>query len=243
MRGQARPAAPRAFPVRLGVQVAALAFIKGWEAPPLQAGRLSDDDWLLLFGVLACMVLPPLYHTGMSFTLMTIEKCVVSNKQSSARPHQPTLPRWLQNVRVVQHGGRWHFSFGSLLAHEWDAFRDHLVSEEDGPEGEALAREQVEDARKNRDFGVHQVLCWYQEGSPKGDRNQACHYYCGDQHCLNPRHLSWGNHRDNSYHKWWHEANRKKRFCPNTKSEAQGAPHKHAPDEWQPSSKKRKGRA
>ena len=235
-RGQPKSHSRKAFPARLAVQAAALAFIKGWEEPPLQDGCLSEENWLQLFGVLAMMILPHMYHTGMSFTFMTIEHCVVSVSNGFLAKGDG----WLQHLRVVQHGGRWHLALGTLLPEQWDSFLVHLVSEAEGPDAKAQAHAQVEDARKNTDMGVHQLLCWYQEGPPTGDKNQACHFYCGEKRCLNPRHLCWGSARDNRYHKWWHDLRVADRVRANMCGEVQSAPCKHAPDDWQLPSKKRK---
>ena len=191
--------------------------------------------------MLACMVLPPKYHRGLSGTPGLKHECRVGIKgvEGQAVPRHG-LSDWLQGIRVYKSDGRWHFMLADLSSREWDEFRDHLVSEAEGSEAKAMAHDQVEDARKNVGMGVHSLLCWSSEGPPVGDRTQACHFYCGRKVCLNPQHLCWGNHRDNAYHKWCHDLSKAGRVRANVHGEAQQAPHKHAPADWQPTAAKKK---
>ena len=59
-------------------------------------------------------------------------------------------------------------------------------------------------ASANDYTSLARLLCWYGNGAPRVDKPLACHYYCDNPICLNPKHLSWGSADDNVGHREWH---------------------------------------
>lgn len=47
-------------------------------------------------------------------------------------------------------------------------------------------------------ISAHRLACWLAHGDPPPDKPLALHG-CGNKWCTNPRHLRWGDWRDNYY--------------------------------------------
>lgn len=214
----------RQLPPRLAMQIEALKHagrVDDEQCPLQEGGKLAESDARKLLQVISLLTLPPSEQGQAPYHNTLHDECLVSSKPDKYREEQGcgclsrrdmrTYPAWLHGAEVcTRREGRWHFGLGvsSLTREQWAAFGKFKVEAVRGRQRNV--KQTVMDARdgSNHTVGVNIILCWLFHGEPPRGKPFACHFFCGRHFCLNPKHISWGDHADNAYHKVWHKEHR-----------------------------------
>lgn len=218
----------------LVLQLGLLWHLKRLRKPPLCGGRLSqsaaDILLLLLQGVL---LQKPSHHEGNMFVQAQPNQCLKVKTSLSGK--RLNLCERTQMQRVADWLQPWYVKgscrpkrcqvgvyVGKVTAAELSNFIEcvpkyrtmlgcHSV--------EALA------AAWTEPVGLHVVLCQLLV-SPQPPGLICCHYRCDNKLCLNPKHLCWGTHEDNAYHRRWQSRNG---CLQNLHKSSQSHPERHRP--------------
>ena len=135
---------------------------------------------------------------------------------------------WLQNCALRGKSGYWTFGFPRPRKTERKAYVAGFKH------GTDAMPEWAQIALSHPNMNVHRLIAFWANGKPPAGKQLACHYYCGEKLCLNPRHISWGSDSDNAYHKSWHHDN-KTVHC------VEPCPSKHRPSGYMSAADKRGG--
>lgn len=116
-----------------------------------------------------------------------------------------TLPDWVRLVQVCTggHENRWRVRFGdskTLNRLAWAEFKQEQLKGVSGAAAKILGAN-IDAASKVPYVDVHRLLCYMFNRKPPLGRLQACHFHCGNVHCMNPKHLCWGSAADNAMHR------------------------------------------
>ena len=115
-------------------------------------------------------------------------------------PHQKG--RWRVRLRKVLKPQQWQDKIDVAEVERLSANTPEL--QEDAARLEANLKK----AKRQAYTSLSHLLSWYGNGAPTMPGDMACHYKCDKHLCLNPHHISWGDHTDNAGHKKWHHANK-----------------------------------
>lgn len=208
------PADP-VLPAQLVVQLVWLKHLGIISQLPLRHGRLDSQEARLLL-----WRLQQLCHINSQGPVSVFELCTQQSEPGSClkgkaapKGQQPDAraPAWLQPLQCVElAGGR--LSIGCAMPelstaqmlhmrmYGWHKYVEHCDKEDI-----ALLKQMRSSQAVTSPVGAHVLVCHLCHSAPTPEHDQCCHYICDNKLCLNPRHMCWGNVKDNAYHREWHK--------------------------------------
>ena len=214
------PSKGSATPPRFALQALRAGASLAKKGEPQGEWNLTPKEWQIFWDLVAKLCLPKGGggRGHLNFTQAPPDKCLVAKAPSLKVCNG--APGWLEGATFGVVGRRyWGVTLSSAHTTQdniqwWKHESDRaLALSQTGPSSTTppLCNDAslLLEAGKTGPTYVHHLLTYWMRGAPPGNKIQACHFHCDQPLCLNPHHLSWGDHADNAMHNKWLSDNKK----------------------------------